>query len=52
MMDATLRITLALVALASQYSPGTMERVVEVRQAQGLLPERLPPCDGFMAVRD
>ena len=48
----TLRLALTFAALASQYSPGTMEGVVQVRQEQGLLPLNLPPHDGFVAVKD
>lgn len=41
--------------IASQYSPGVMERVIENRQtgqAWASLPAELPPVDGFIAVLD
>ena len=46
---------LLFVALTSQYSPGTMEQVIENRQngnAWVSLPKSLPKTDGYLAVMD
>lgn len=43
-------------AIASQYAPGVMERVIRVRQQPGrtahTLPAVLPDVDGYVAVMD
>lgn len=38
--------------IASQYAPGVMQAVVRNRQLMGHLPAKLPPTDGFIAVKD
>ena len=50
-----LKILVILLSIASQYSPGIMDRVIEKRQnfqTAVHLPERLPSTDGYIAVRD
>ena len=51
-MNQGTQIVLLLTALASQYSPHTMESVVAIRQDQELLPQVLPSVDGYIAVLD
>jgi len=43
---------LVMQGYASQYAPGVMERVVNVRQRNGSLPDDLPNVDGYAAVPD
>jgi hypothetical protein len=48
-------VSLCLIGVLSQYSPGVFEQVVRVRQAGRTamnLPAALPTVDGFLAARD
>jgi len=48
-----LKMLVLLVAVASQYGPGVMERTIETRQTGRVavpLPEVLPQVDGYVAV--
>lgn len=49
---AAIVVVVMATGLASQYSPGVMEQVVENRQRWDQLPATLPPVAGHIAVED
>lgn len=48
-MRSSLLILLLVSGIASQYDPGVMGGVVNVRQRRGDIPEDLPDVDGYVA---